>query len=242
MDNSVKVVLIGADLAGVRECPGIDILGSAETCDEGVSLAGSLGPEVVVTSLTLRDSDGLEVAERVSHLPGRPACAVISPWPSELMASLVLRLGAAFLVTRPGSAPVLANRIRLLGEARRFPQLTKPEDEFYALADDVLFTLGFPMNFAGYKYLREAIVRAAVDPDCLDAVTKELYPQVARKFGSTPERVERAIRIIIGYAWRNNRQGIMELIGPALNGRPTNSRLIASAAGQIASRSRRIAL
>ena len=39
------------------------------------------------------------------------------------------------------------------------------------------------------------------DMDVINAVTKVLYPEVARKFGTTASRVERAIRHAIEVAW-----------------------------------------
>lgn len=60
---------------------------------------------------------------------------------------------------------------------------------------------GFPPHIKGYQYLREAIIIAVEDMEVINAVTKILYPEVAKRFGTTASRVERAIRHAIEVAW-----------------------------------------
>ena len=58
-----------------------------------------------------------------------------------------------------------------------------------------------PAHIKGYQYLREAILIAVADMDVINAVTKVLYPEVAKRFNTTASRVERAIRHAIEVAW-----------------------------------------
>ena len=46
-----------------------------------------------------------------------------------------------------------------------------------------------PAHIKGYQYLREAIMIAVQDMDVINAITKVLYPQVAKTFATTPSRV-----------------------------------------------------
>ena len=61
--------------------------------------------------------------------------------------------------------------------------------------------IGVPAHIKGHQYLREAIIIAVNDMDVINAITKLLYPQVAKTFQTTPSRVERAIRHAIEVAW-----------------------------------------
>ena len=73
--------------------------------------------------------------------------------------------------------------------------------------------------------------------DMLNSITKILYPGIAKKFDTTPSRVERAIRHAIEVAWsRGKMDTIDELFGYTVNnrkGKPTNSEFIALIADKI---------
>ena len=96
---------------------------------------------------------------------------------------------------------------------------------------DMIHELGVPAHIKGYQYLREAIMMAVEDMDMLNSITKVLYPTIAKKFQTTPSRVERAIRHAIEVAWSRGRMETLDaLFGYTINtgkGKPTNSEFIA---------------
>jgi two-component system response regulator (stage 0 sporulation protein A) len=96
---------------------------------------------------------------------------------------------------------------------------------------------GIPVNVKGYSYLREAVLLAAHDMDILNAVTKELYPEISGKFGVTSASVERAIRHAIELAWdHGNLSNLQNSFGAKtswLKRKPTNKRFIAILADRI---------
>ena len=69
------------------------------------------------------------------------------------------------------------------------------------------------------------------DIDVINQITKQLYPEIARKFNTTPSRVERAIRHAIEVAWGRGQTDVVESIFgytvSASKGKPTNSEFIA---------------
>ena len=73
--------------------------------------------------------------------------------------------------------------------------------------------------------------------EVINAVTKVLYPEVARRYNTTPSRVERAIRHAIEVAWdRGNVEVLEQYFGYTINssrGKPTNSEFIAMIADKI---------
>ncbi|MBQ9932968.1 MAG: sporulation initiation factor Spo0A C-terminal domain-containing protein, partial [Ruminiclostridium sp.] len=89
----------------------------------------------------------------------------------------------------------------------------------------------------GYQYLREAIIMTVEDMEVINAVTKILYPEVARKFGTTASRVERAIRHAIEVAWdRGDLDTLQKYFGFTVSnskGKPTNSEFIAMIADRL---------
>ena len=102
---------------------------------------------------------------------------------------------------------------------------------------NIIHEIGVPAHIKGYMYLREAITMVVNDMELLSAVTKELYPSIAKKYNTTASRVERAIRHAIEVAWgRGQVEAINKLFGYTVHnekGKPTNSEFIAIIADKL---------
>lgn len=59
--------------------------------------------------------------------------------------------------------------------------------------EDVLLAMGVPAGIKGFTYITDAI-QIFDERGTNISITKELYPAVAERNGTTPSRVERAIR------------------------------------------------
>lgn len=106
-------------------------------------------------------------------------------------------------------------------------------DSIEPVITEIIQRIGIPANIKGYRYLRNAVMLALEDMTILDSITKELYPEVAKNNGTTPTRVERAIRHAITSAWDRG-DGDVAFIENKLHckidfhgAKPTNSELIA---------------
>ena len=117
------------------------------------------------------------------------------------------------------------------------PEDKKNEENLEALATNVIHEVGVPAHIKGYQYLREAIMMVIGDIDVINQITKQLYPDIARKYKTTPSRVERAIRHAIEVAWGRGQQDTVENIFgytvSAAKGKPTNSEFIAMIADKL---------
>lgn len=60
---------------------------------------------------------------------------------------------------------------------------------------------GIPPHVRGYQYIREALLMLMEDSDNLLCIIKDIYPEIARKYYTTPARAERAIRHAIEISW-----------------------------------------
>lgn len=116
----------------------------------------------------------------------------------------------------------------------------KAEEKIYDLEQDVtdiIHEIGVPAHIKGYQYLREAIMMSVREPAMISSITKVLYPTIAKRFQTTPSRVERAIRHAIEVAWSRGRMETLDaLFGYTVNtgkGKPTNSEFIALIADRI---------
>ncbi len=102
---------------------------------------------------------------------------------------------------------------------------------------NMIHEIGVPAHIKGYQYLREAIMMSVEDSAMISSITKILYPTIAKRFQTTPSRVERAIRHAIEVAWSRGRMETLDsLFGYTIDtgkGKPTNSEFIALIADKI---------
>ena len=108
-------------------------------------------------------------------------------------------------------------------------KLTKEQKIAYALRQ-----MGVHQDLKGYRYLRVAIGAVVDHPELIDNITKKLYPYVANECGTTPLRVERAIRHAIETSWYEiPYDALQDVFGysvPVSKDKPTNSHYIAAVA------------
>lgn len=101
----------------------------------------------------------------------------------------------------------------------------------------ILLNMGVPAHLKGYHYLRTAILMSELDMEAVSSVTKLLYPEVAKEYKTTSQKVERAIRNAIEVSWlRGNMDAMEEMFGFSADsgkGRPTNSEYIARIADAV---------
>ena len=149
-------------------------------------------------------------------------------------------LGAYYFMPKPCDVPALLCRIRQVTAQNRSAagpakqpgvDMSRRGENLEAVVTDVIHEIGVPAHIKGYQYLREAIILTINDMDIINSVTKVLYPTVAKRFATTPSRVERAIRHAIEVAWdRGDIETLQKFFGYTVSnvkGKPTNSEFIA---------------
>jgi len=197
-------------------------------------------PDVLVLDLMLPKKDGISVLKTVSTMEQRPAVLATSGFVTNYVASSAASLGARYLMLKPCDMDELVERLVEIrgGENRRAPA-SRPSEKtsIESMVTGIIHEIGVPAHIKGYQYLREAIIIAVEDMDVINAITKVLYPQVAKTFQTTPSRVERAIRHAIEVAWdRGDLDTLQRFFGYTVSntkGKPTNSEFIALIADKL---------
>ena len=102
---------------------------------------------------------------------------------------------------------------------------------------EIMLDIGVPAHLMGYHYLRDAILLSGRDMEVVSSVTKLLYPTIAKRFKTTDQKVERAIRNAIEVSWsRGNTETFEKMFGYSASSgrtRPTNSEYIARIADKV---------
>ena len=218
----------------------LEVVGQTNDGQDAIRLTRELAPDILVMDLVLGRADGLDVLKAVSTLP--VSTQVLSGFARGPMADRVAELGGDYYMVKPCRIPSVIERVRLLGSQHWCEDLlpNQPSALRQTLETNVtaiIHEIGVPAHIKGYQYLREAIIMTVEDMEVINAVTKILYPEVARKFGTTASRVERAIRHAIEVAWdRGDLDTLQKYFGFTVSnskGKPTNSEFIAMIADRL---------
>ena len=209
------------------------VVGAAGEGPATLELLTRLDADVLVIDPILPGMDGLTVLSRVEE-SRRPKTIVLSSFYSPQIVQEATALGAAYFLAKPCEENALLDKIRSLS-APQEEDLHPASLESQVTA--IIHEVGVPAHIKGYQYLREAIIIAVNDMEVINAVTKVLYPAVAKRFGTTPSRVERAIRHAIEVAWdRGDLETLQKYFGYTVSntkGKPTNSEFIAMIADRL---------
>ena len=204
MENRIKVLIADGSEAfcghlknELQQLDGYDLVGTAADGEEAVRLLEATKPDILVLDLMLAKRDGISVLRYANAMDKPPVGLVTSGFITDYVAMTVSNLGVQYLMMKPCDMAALVERleeIRASQTAKR-PALMRrpaqPEPNIESMVTGIIHEIGVPAHIKGYQYLREAIVIAVNDMDVINAITKVLYPQVAKTFGTTPSRVER---------------------------------------------------
>ena len=214
METKIKVMIADAGedfrslMSDTLSAEGdMEVVGTAADGAEALALLERETPDVLLLDLVLPRIDGIELLRRMAERGVQPVTMVVSAFYNQRMISRCAELGAYYFIPKPCDVAALTEQIRrsvrdepvILSTALTETRPAAPDLE--TTVTEVIHEIGVPAHIKGYQYLREAILLTIADMEIINAVTKALYPAVAKKYGTTPSRVERAIRHAIEVAW-----------------------------------------
>lgn len=230
----------------------IQVIGMAKDGEEAISIVKALKPDIALLDVIMPHLDGLGVLEQINamNLSNPPICIMLSAVGQDKITQKAINLGAQYYVVKPFDINVLIKRIKELKHyvpsvsqsnlairevKKQYIEIPeeeqKSEEGLEALVTNIIHEVGVPAHIKGYQYLREAIIMVVNNIDIINQITKQLYPEIAYKYHTTPSRVERAIRHAIEVAWGRGEPAMVERIFgytvSANRGKPTNSEFIA---------------
>lgn len=239
----------------------MEVIGIAKDGKEACEMVANTEPDILLLDVIMPYLDGLGVLEKIQtmKLSKMPTCIMLSAVGQTKITQKAISLGAEYYVVKPFDIEVLVKRIRdienyeptptsttencyIMREARsKYIEINevnkKSQENLEALVTNVIHEIGVPAHIKGYQYLREAIMMVINDIDVINQITKQLYPDIAEKYHTTPSRVERAIRHAIEVAWtRGKNEAVESIFGytvSAAKGKPTNSEFIAMIADKL---------
>lgn len=245
--------------------PDMEVIGVAANGVEACELVEETEPDVLILDVIMPYLDGIGVLEKLAqvNMTKRPLVVMLSAVGQDKITERALSLGAEYYIVKPFDMDTLTMRVRqlksmhssiqpsmqttsassaILGNGpsysnRNGGKQPVTQHTLETEVTSVIHEIGIPAHIKGYQYLRDAIIMAITDMDILNSITKQLYPNIAKNYNTTPSRVERAIRHAIEVAWsRGKMDTIDKLFGYTVNngkGKPTNSEFIALIADRL---------
>jgi len=225
----------------------IEVIGTAFDGKECLEMLQKIKPDVLLLDIIMPHIDGLAVVERIKSTQNpAPNIIMLTAFGQEEVMKKAVAYGVSYFMLKPFDFDQLVNKIIEISDAKQniksinpsyFEPVAKKKENIETSITNIMHDIGVPAHIKGYLYIREAITMVYNDIDLLGAITKILYPDIAKKYNTTASRVERAIRHAIEVAWnRGNIDSITDLFGYTVNmakAKPTNSEFIAMVADKL---------
>ena len=235
----------------------VEIIATAKDGQEAFNKIITEKPQVVLLDVIMPHLDGLGVLEKlITSKVELPICIMLSAVGQDNVTAQAINLGAQYYILKPFKMDVLMKRIRELIEKpeQRRPVIKMPtkenkgnyvefniqstkEEILEIKVTNIIHEIGVPAHIKGYQYIIDGIIMVVNNIEVINQITKQLYPDLAKKYKTTPSRVERAIRHAIEVAWnRGQIETVESIFGYTVNsnkGKPTNSEFIAMIADKL---------
>ena len=244
-DNELMLGLLEDIVSSDKE---LEVIGTARNGEDIYKIIREEEPDVVLLDIVMPKMDGLAVLDKVNQdntIKKMPTFIMVSAIGQDRVTEDAFSLGADYYIMKPFDENIIINRIKRAKKqtsekkqevlptfsVKMEKKLEKTEEDLETDVTEIIHEVGVPAHIKGYQYLRDAIVMSVKDMDMLNSITKVLYPTIAKKYQTTPSRVERAIRHAIEVAWSRGRMDTLDgMFGYTINrgkGKPTNSEFIA---------------
>lgn len=256
MNRQISVVVADDDERFVKKVKShlesdneIRIAGVAYDGKEAYEMIRQTSPDVVLLDMIMPVSDGLAVLKKIktSPSPKTPVCMMFSGVGQQKATAKAIELGADYFMLKPLDMNIVTERIKDFSKAEQTGataqnpilsfRASSSEADLERVITPIIHDIGIPAHIKGYRFIRSAIIMAVKDSEVINHITKQLYPDLAKMYKTTPSRIERAIRHAIEVSWTRGRSETMnELFGYTISsekGKPTNSEFIAMIADNI---------
>lgn len=245
MNNSIKVMLAENNTEFSQKCYrtlcsyGYDVTLVEKDGTQVLSKIKVNCPDILIMDAFMLHVDALGVMKHINEMKmkNKPILVVLSGVDNPKFEKEVLSAGADYYFLKPFDIEVMAQRLTQMREWSSDDTAQKNGANLEIIISDIMHQIGVPAHIKGYQYLRHAIILSVESPETMGSVTKVLYPAVAKKFATTPSRVERAIRHAIEVAWdRGDVDVLSSYFGYTIQssrGKPTNSEFIAMIADKL---------
>ena len=195
--------------------------------------------DLILLDLIMPEKDGISVLEHLNENKINKKVIVLTSYNTQDIIRKVADMGANYFMLKPFELSDLEKKITTVMDGVNYggESVDLFHNNLQISITKTLHELGVPSHIKGYQYIREGISLVYQNPEIIGGITKELYPEIAKKYTTTVSRVERAIRHAIEVSWnRGNWQLMEDIFGYSVDiekAKPTNSEFIVTIADKL---------
>ena len=168
--------------AAFAESNDFEVVYAGDDGDMGVEEILRSKPDLILTSMFLKGTDGCTVMRNVKKTYPQAKFIVLGNANDDLIEK-AMEEGAIYYLVKPFSVMAAIDRIRDLiiqkpileneSSIKKRKPITTEEK-----ISEIFISIGIPPHIKGYNYLREGIKMTIEQPYIINSVTKELYPLI----------------------------------------------------------------
>lgn len=243
MENSINVLVIDSNETMTKEIEKyfsshevIKVVACKKDGEEGLSYILNHHHEIdiIVMDLILPRLDGLFILSELQRRKISKNIIIATSYRDDHIMDEANQYGVDYYMLKPINFLNLEKRIQNI---RAYANQNNKMYNQELIVSDLLHKLGIPSHIRGYQYIKDGILIVYKGGNRLAYITKDVYPEIARKFETTPTRVERAIRHAIEISWSRGDLNLMEeIFGNSLNvnrDKPTNAEYLTTIADRL---------
>lgn len=197
--------------------------------------------DVVLLDTILSGRDGFWALDQIKRRNPGCVCIMITALDSDNLVRKAIGFGADYYMAKPIQGELLIERIYQLLDCETITEDVLCSEEKVESEEDYklyernleyeistfLNQMGISASIKGYHFIRQAILFTVRDEEALIGITKGLYPDIAKTYHTTANKVERAIRHAIESAWKKDGKKVYyEAVGYLTEEKPTNGQFI----------------
>ncbi len=236
-DNKPLVTMINEYFSSRK---GIEVVKEAYDGEEGIEYLkhNSLDFDIMILDLIMPKKDGVDVLDFMKEQGINKKVIVLTSYNTQDMIRKVSEYGVNYFMLKPFELEDLERKVKALYDSSYGnDSIDLYHNNLQISITNVLHEMGVPSHIKGYQYIREGISMMYDNPDLIGGITKELYPEIAKRYDTTVSRVERAIRHAIEVSWNRGDWDLMEeIFGHSVDidkAKPTNSEFIVTIADKL---------
>ena len=218
----------------------VNILFEAHDGEEGINEIEKNKDKIdlIILDLIMPNKDGIYVLNEMKKRNINKKVIVATSYNAAEVIREVSEYGVSYYILKPFDLSDLEKRIYdIIKKEKSNKNINFYTSNLQVSITKMLHELGIPSHIKGYQYIREAVNIIFENPSVIGGITKELYPELAKKFNTTASRVERAIRHAIEVSWnRGNLDFMEEIFGYSVDidkAKPTNSEFMVTIADKL---------
>lgn len=230
----------------------VEVVALCENGEQVLTVLKNQKIDLLILDIIMPYLDGMGVLERIidEHMT-MPEVIVLSSVGNEEVVQHMMQMGVRYYMVKPFKTELLVRRVESIvhGSSTAPPRIyerphTNRERSLDETITSIFLTIGIPAHIKGYQFLRKGVKMVMEEPTIINAITKQLYPGIAKTYDTSASKVERAIRHAIEVAWsRGKIENINKIFGYNIytkNDKPTNGEFIALVADKLSMENRAI--